>query len=295
MKKILLIAIFLVIPLSAGAYISPGRPTGFVNDYANVLSAQSKAELEAMLSSYEEQTGSEISVVTIPRLSDETIETYAVRLFEDWGIGKRGQDNGALFLIAVDDREMRIEVGYGLEPDLTDIESKQIVTNVVPPYFQSGDFDEGVRAGVVGMIQAIGKDFDAPAAALRTKPVEGGGIQWGNFFWFFIFGFMWLGSVLSRSRSWWAGGIVGAVLGLVIGIIVSWFWLPALIILGFLFDYLVSTKYKSFFGEGNATAHHWPWLFFIGGGPNRWDKGGRGGFGGFGGGMSGGGGASGRW
>jgi len=295
MRKLFALLILLIIPVSVGAYASPGAPTGYVNDFARVLSPQAKTELEAMLSSYKEQTDNEISVVTIQRLTDETIESYAVRLFEDWGIGKHGKDNGALFLISVDDRAMRIEVGYGLEQSLTDVESKQIVANVVPPYFRNDDYDEGVRAGVVAMIQSIGADFEAPAAALRTQSNENGGIVWGNFFWFFIFGFMWLGSILSRSRSWWAGGVVGAIFGIIVGATVSWWWSPALIVAGLVFDYLVSTKYKHIFEKGNASAHRWPWIFLIGGGPNRWDKGGRGGFGGFGGGMSGGGGASGRW
>lgn len=286
-----LAVILFSLPISAVAYVSPGSPVGFVNDFANVISAEAEDELEGMLASYEAQTGIEIAVVTVPQLIDETIETYSVRLFEEWGIGKQGRDNGVLFLAATEDREMRIEVGYGLEGDVTDIEASHLVDVVVPPYFASGDFDGGVRAAMTGIMQAIGVDADLSAFARTTS--SSGGSWWGDFFWIFIFGFVWLSSVLSRSRSWWAGGVVGALAGVIAGFAgASWLWLPAMLVAGLVFDYLISTKFKHLFADGHKHSA-WPWLFLIGGGPHKWDKGG--GFGGFGGGMSGGGGASGRW
>ena len=159
-------------PFMANAYTSPGQPSGFVNDFAGVISEQAEYELEAFLADYEKQTSNEISVAIIKELRDETIETYAVQLFEEWGIGKKGQDNGALFLVAVDDNKMRIETGYGLEGDLTDIESKRIVSTVVPPYFRSDDWDEGVRAAVVGMISAIGGEYTPSASVARDPQVR---------------------------------------------------------------------------------------------------------------------------
>jgi len=291
-----LAAILFTLPLSAAAYVSPGNPDGFVNDFANVISAQAEAELEAMLASYEEQTGIEIAVATIPRLGDETVETYAVRLFEEWGIGKQGQDAGALFVAAIEDREMRIETGYGLEGDLTDAEAAHLLNNVIPPYFSQGDFDGGVRAGVVGILQAVGADFDAGALA-SGQSAFGAGSFIHQYFFLLIFVFIWFASVLARSRSWWGGGAVGAVGGIGTGIVSgAWLWLPILIAAGLGLDYLVSTKYRSVFlhKDGSSKSHFiFPWIFFMGGGPHRWDKGG--GFGGFGGGLSGGGGASGRW
>ena len=294
----LVLVMILAVPRAVFGYVSPGQPTGFVNDFAGVLSVQSKQELEAFLADYEAQTTHEITVATIPRLLDETIETYAVRLFEDWKVGKAGKDNGALFVIAVDDRKMRIETGYGIEPMLTDVEAKQIVTNVVPPYFRSNDYDEGVRAGVVAIIQGIGADY-TPSAAVSRDPAARGdnsGAHILDFFWIFIFVFIWMGSVFARSRSWWAGGVLGGVIGLIVWLVSGgWWWLPILIVFGLLFDYLVSTKYKKTFTKGYEHSGVWPWLFLMGGRPGRrWDKGG-GGFGGFGGGLSGGGGASGRW
>jgi uncharacterized protein len=188
---------------------------------------------------------------------------------------------------------MKIEVGYGLEGDLTDVESKHIVANVVPPYFRNNDYDEGVRSAVVGMIAAIGVEMIPDAGASSSTQNTNRGI--GDFFWIFIFGFIWVGSVFARSRSWWAGGVVGAVIGIIVLIAGgAWWYIPGLILFGLAFDYLVSTKYKKFFMKGHHHSMAWPLLFLMGGRPGRrWDKGG--GFGGFGGGMSGGGGAVGDW
>ena len=118
---------------------------------------------------------------------------------------------------------------YGLEGDLTDIEASQIVDVVVPPYFRTGDYAGGVRAAVVGIMQSIGGETNI----LPAKNGSGKSFPWGDYFWIFIGLFMWLVSVLARSRSWWLGGVIGAVAG---GII--WFvWsviaaLPGLIIGG---------------------------------------------------------------
>ncbi|MDZ4221762.1 MAG: TPM domain-containing protein, partial [Patescibacteria group bacterium] len=113
-------ALLFALPLAAQAYVSPCSPDGFVNDFAGVISAQEEQQLEALLSEYASKTGNEIAVATVNSFGDETPETYAVRLYEEWGLGAEGRDNGALFAIAVADRLMRIEVGYGLEGDLTD-------------------------------------------------------------------------------------------------------------------------------------------------------------------------------
>ena len=291
--RLWLATILLALPIAAHAYTSPGQPIGFVNDFAGVLSAEQEQQLQALLLEYEKQTGNEIVVATINSIGDETIETYAVALFQEWGIGKEGQDNGALFVVAVADKEMRIEVGYGMEGDLTDVESAHLINNVIPPYFAASDFDGGVRAGVIGMLQAIGADVAVGAAVSESR---NNGSFIGEFFWLIIFIFIWLASVFARSRSWWAGGVVGAGGGLIAGLAAgAWLWLPVLIIAGLCIDYLVSTKYRSLFLHTDGTTKHhsiFPWIFLMGGGPHRWDKGG--GFGGFGGGMSGGGGASGR-
>ncbi|OGY91932.1 MAG: hypothetical protein A3H70_02190 [Candidatus Komeilibacteria bacterium RIFCSPLOWO2_02_FULL_48_11] len=284
-KYFLLLLLATLLPTVVFGYTSPGNPTGHINDFANVLSADAKSSLEELLSAYEQKSGHQLSVAIISELKDETIETYAEKLYQEWGIGQKGKDNGALFLVSVNDREMRIEVGYGLEGDLTDIEAKHLVSAVAPPYFRINDYDQGVRAGVVGMIQAIGGDINV----LPEPKSETSQLPWGNYFWFAIFIFMWLTSILARSRSWWLGGVVGGVIGIIVWIAVSaWFWTPILVLAGLIFDYFVSIKYKQASAAGNFAG-----LWWLGGGKHPWDKGG--GWGGFGGGSSGGGGASGRW
>ena len=96
------------------------QPTGFVNDYAKILSAQEKQEIETLLKQIEKSTTAEIAVVTTPSLEGLSLEKYAVELFENWGIGKKDGDNGLLILIAPTERKYRIEVGYGLEEVITD-------------------------------------------------------------------------------------------------------------------------------------------------------------------------------
>lgn len=98
-------------PLIARAYQSPGKPAGYVNDYAGLLSSGQKSALNDQLTAFEKETSNEISVVTIASLEGDTIENYAEKLFQEWGIGKADKDNGVLLLVARDDREVRIEVG----------------------------------------------------------------------------------------------------------------------------------------------------------------------------------------
>ncbi|OHA92039.1 MAG: hypothetical protein A3J09_00885 [Candidatus Zambryskibacteria bacterium RIFCSPLOWO2_02_FULL_51_21] len=138
-------------------------PSGHVNDFAGMISPAAVQTLEGKLVQFEKDTGNEIAVVTIPSLgSDQTIETYAEELFRKWGIGKEKEGNGVLLLISRDDREMRIEVGYGLEPVITDIESGHIISDVLVPAFQAGKYDEGVVAATQRIMDDIGRGGSPP-------------------------------------------------------------------------------------------------------------------------------------
>src|SRR3989338_4574107 len=141
---LLLLTPYFLLPTSASSYTSPGKPSGFINDFAGILKPETVSFLNQKLEQFSTDTGNEIVVVTILRLKDETIETYAEKLFQEWGIGKEKGDNGLLLLVSRDDREMRIEVGYGLEPIITDIESGHIIRDVLTPAFKAGDYDAGV-------------------------------------------------------------------------------------------------------------------------------------------------------
>ncbi len=274
MLRRFLVASFLLVPLFVLSYTSPGNPSGFVNDFAGILKPETISSLNQKLGQFSKETGNEITVVTISKLEDETIETYAEKLFQEWGIGKEKEDNGLLLLVAVEDREMRIEVGYGLEPVVTDIKSGRIIREILAPAFKNGDYDGGIIQTIDIITKLIGGEEMPYTSDSKT-------VNWSDLLWIIAFSFIYLGALFARSKSWWAGGIVGGVLGAVFftTIIAT----ITCILVGLGFDFFVSRAYKNSISRGGVP----PW--WIGGGGHS------GGFGGFGGGMSGGGGASGRW
>ncbi len=138
--------------------------TGRVNDTAGMLPAEARQRVDAKLAELEKGTGAQVAVLTIASLEGEPLEEYALKVAQTWKLGRKGVDDGALLLVARDDRKMRIEVGYGLEPKLTDIACKRILDDVVRPAFRDGDFGRGVEAGVDAIVGTIqGKDV-LPAA-----------------------------------------------------------------------------------------------------------------------------------
>jgi uncharacterized protein len=284
----------------AYAYTNPGTPTGFVNDFAQILSSNQKQVLEQSLQAFEVQTTHEISVVTIPSLDGDVIENYANELFAEWKIGKEGVDNGVLLLIALEDKKIRIEVGYGLEGALTDAESKYIIDQVIVPLFKNGQFAEGVQAGAEAIKQAVveevvgaGTTKRAGASGMVEKLLE---VVFGAFEFFLVIGiviFQFITSIFAKSKAWWHGGVLGGLVGIAIlffaGLSIGIISTIVLVLFGLLIDYHVSKSYKAFKAGGSR-----PWFMSSGGHGGGWSSGG-GGFGGFGGGSSGGGGASGGW
>jgi uncharacterized protein len=127
----------------------------WVHDDAGILSKQTLMQLEGALKAHRDSTSSQIAVLIIPSLEDDDIESYAVRVFEEWKLGQEKIDNGVLFLVAMQEHQMRIEVGYGLEGVLTDAVSSRINRNEVAPYFRKGDYDNGIKAGVIAIIRTI--------------------------------------------------------------------------------------------------------------------------------------------
>ncbi len=275
------------------AYYSLGKPGGFVGDYAGVLSTESKTALEEKLSQFEKSTSNEISVVMIKSLQGDTIENFANKLFQEWGIGKKDKDNGILFVAAIDDRQMRIEVGYGLEGSLTDAQSYWILQNVVKPAFKDGDYNKGIGGAVDKIMGAISGSETVPSEKPNSPPSAGSGSakRASNFNLALTIGSLMMVSYagwFARSKSWWAGGMVGFVWGLI------FIWL-----FGYLLEMIVAAILLTIFGLGfdyfvsrDAGNNKSFWLGgFFGGG----DGGDSGGFGGFGGGSSGGGGSSSSW
>jgi uncharacterized protein len=297
MKKILLILIGLLIPVSVFAYTSPGKPTGFVNDFAGILSVQEKQGIESKLVSLDKNTGFQVVVATVTSLGGDTIENYAVKLFEEWGIGDKDLDNGVLILVALNDREVRFETGYGAGGAVTDIQAGNIIRTVIAPDFKEGRYGAGISGAVDALSAIIANSPEAAQYSAGNSAGQGSyKFNWdmnSTFFLFTIIILNILARILGRTKSWWLGGVIGAVIGVVIGFLLGLMLVGIistiiLTILGLIFDFIVSKKPP---GSGTGTGGFWP--IFLGGG--RGGSGGGGGFGGFGGGMSGGGGASGRW
>lgn len=142
----LLIVAALAVARPAAAQPSLPSPTGRVNDFASVLDDSSERQLDALLARLEEETTAEVAVATVSSLDGITVDEYANRLFNAWGVGQRGKDNGVLVLVATSAREMRIEVGYGLEGVLPDGLSGQIIRQQFLPAFAKGDYEDGIVA-----------------------------------------------------------------------------------------------------------------------------------------------------
>ena len=148
--------------------------TGRVVDRADLLAPATEAALTDRLAAHEDSTGNQVAVLTVPDLGGEAIEPYATRVFRAWGLGEADRDNGVLLVVARDDRAVRVEVGYGLEPVLTDALADAVVRHEIVPRFRDGDFDGGVLAGVEGVLAVIAGDASVGATgeAYSTPPAR---------------------------------------------------------------------------------------------------------------------------
>ncbi len=145
--------------------------TGRVVDNAGLLSPAAEQRLTDELASYEAGSGNQIVVVTLDSLQGQSIEEFGYRLGRQWGIGKKGLDNGALLIVAPKERAVRIEVGYGLEDRLTDAATSLIIGRVITPAFRAGDFEGGIAGGVHAMVQTLGGQALADTA--QPSPDQG--------------------------------------------------------------------------------------------------------------------------
>ena len=148
----------------AAAEVAVPPLTGRVVDLTGTLTAADIATQSQRLKDLETRKGSQVAVLIVPTTQPETIEQYSLRVAEAWKIGRRKIDDGALLVIAKDDRKLRIEVGYGLEGSLTDVTARRIIDEVIAPRFRSGDFAGGVAAGITRIINVIdGEPLPRPA------------------------------------------------------------------------------------------------------------------------------------
>lgn len=208
------IAISLVLWLWAAAALLalevPSKPRARVNDYANVLTSDQTASLENKLKTFENETTTQVVVAIFPSLEEESLEDFSIRLAERWKIGTK-RDNGAILLVFVKERKMRMEVGYGLEGSLTDAVSSSILRDVIAPRFRQGDYFGGIDAGVDQILAATKGEYKAPP---RRRPDRSRSSRSSSLLWvvFFIFLFFFLPMLISgsrRRRGWYTFGSGG--------------------------------------------------------------------------------------
>lgn len=147
--------IMAMMSMSAWAQIAIPELKSHVTDLTATLSPNEIVLLEQKLSSFEEKKGSQIAVLIVPTTRPESIEQYALRVAENWKLGRKNIDDGALLVIAKNDRTLRIEVGYGLEGILPDAKAKQIIEQIIIPHFKNGNLAQGTGAGVDAMLRLI--------------------------------------------------------------------------------------------------------------------------------------------
>lgn len=262
-----------------------------VNDYAAVLAPATERQLENSLAAFEDAESTQIVVLTIPELEGEPIEGFAIRVAEQWKIGQKGLDNGAILLIAVNDRKLRIEVGYGLEGKLTDLTAGRIIQEVIVPQFRAGRFDQGVINGVNAMMEVVKGEFKVPAK--KARPSGQGSFGMSFMVMLVIYAVLVLNiGRISRTAGTVAGGVMLPIFG-AMSLTGSLLLLAGLIPVGFLLGYILS-RVGAGMGTGALGRRGRSKGGFWTGSRGGFSSGGFGGFSGGGGGF-GGGGASGGW
>jgi len=279
--RVLLLASCLALSLAARADVAVPPLTAHVTDLTGTLTAEQAQTLDEALRTFEAQKGSQLAVLIVPTTAPETIEQYGIRVAEQWKLGRKNVDDGAILIVAKNDRAVRIEVGYGLEGALTDVTSFRIIDEIIKPRFREGDFYGGISAGLDRMMGVIeGEPLPLPPATTpraQLRPLVP----------IFLVLVLVVGGFMRSTLGRLPGALVtSGVLSLLV-----WFFAGALgiaIIAGLIAFFFTLLRG----GMGG------PWM--MGGGSGGWGGGFGGGFaggGGFsgGGGGFGGGGASGHW
>lgn len=285
-RRLALLLCLLILP--AGQLLALEVPplTGRVNDQAGILAPATVAQLENSLSLFEQEQSTQIVVLTIPSLAGDSLEEFSLKVAETWQIGQKSKDNGALLLIARDERKIRIEVGYGLEGSLTDLVSGRIIRDVITPQFRNGNFDQGVINGTAAMMAAVKGEFtaDQPATGQGDNNIDPGDLLMP-----FLIVMFFAGRIFGRHK--WVTATIGGIAAPLLGLLafgMVWLIILALIPIGFIAGFLIAAVA----GAAGSGRHSGPWI--SGGGFGGSSGGFGGGFSGGGGGF-GGGGASGGW
>lgn len=280
---LLVLGALLLAGVNAAAQVPVPPLTGHVTDQTGTLSAEQQATLEQTLVAFEARKGSQLAVLMVRTTAPEDIAQYALRVGEQWKLGRKKVDDGAILVVAKDDRALRIEVGYGLEGALTDLTSQRIISETILPRFRQQDFYGGIAAGVAKMIAVVDGE-PLPAPRERTAARSGGDLEQYAPVLFIVA--LAVGGVLRAVLGKVPGAVVtGGVVGLI-----AWFVVGALTmaVIAGVIAMVVTLFGGGMLGRGLGG--------FSGGGHGGggFGGGGGGGFSGGGGGF-GGGGASGKW
>jgi uncharacterized protein len=284
-----LLALMLCWAFAALADVAVPTLVGRVVDQTGTLSSDEIASLNQTLRNFEARKGSQVAVLIVPTTAPETIEQYSLRVAETWKIGRKKIDDGALLVVAKDDRRLRIEVGYGLEGALTDVTSKRIIDEIITPSFRRGDFAGGISSGVDRIIRVVdGEPLPAPEPRREQGSSFLSHVDLLNPFTLFA---VFIVSAILRTTlgrligAVATGGIVGALAWLIAGSLAASFIAA---IIAFLFTMFAEIPTSS---SGRSGGRGWS------GGGGSWGGGSSSGSSdsGGGGGSFGGGGASGNW
>jgi uncharacterized protein len=181
--------------------VIPPAPTAYFNDYANVVSPGTAAQLNQTLENFERQSSDQIVVAIFPKLqSDSDVADYAVRVFRSWGVGQKDKNNGAVLFVFVQDHKLFLQTGYGLEGVLPDALCKRIIDEQITPRFKAGDYDAGLTAGVAAILAATKGEYHGTGTTVAGRH-QGSGIGTVILIVFVVL------LVLLRGRSYRSGGI----------------------------------------------------------------------------------------
>jgi len=289
-------ALLLFLSLAFGAWAQDAIPvpklTARVIDQTATLSAAERDALEAKLAAFEQARGSQVAVLLVPAIGHETIEEFAGRVTDEWKLGRAGIDDGVLFVVAKEERKLRIHTGRGTQGTLTDALSKRIVSDIVAPRFRAGDFAGGIDAGVDAIMKAIeGEDLPLPPARGTQRAPDTMG-SFSNLLVLALFVVPFVGMVLRGIF----GRFFGATITSGLAGVAAWVILGSLVvgIVAAVFAFIFTLASGAGAGRG---ARGGGWGGYIPSGGGSWGGGGGFGGGGFSGGGGGfdGGGASGSW
>ena len=212
-----LVSLCLAWPVASQAEVAVPPLQTRVMDLTQTLSVEQTAALEASLKIFETGKGSQIAVLIVPTTQPEAIEQYALRVAEQWKLGRKGVDDGVLLLVAKNDRKVRIEVGYGLEGALNDATAKRIISEYITPLFKQGNFYGGIEAGVTRIVKIVEGEVLPEPATPQDDPILAGILF--VFFLFFsgVFGLILRQAVAPLTAATIAAGTAGGGAGLLGG------------------------------------------------------------------------------